>query len=270
MLTRSLLFVPGHKDKFMESSLNCDADILLPDIEDSVPENKKKVARDNILNYANSEKYDNKIVFPRICDDWDIRFLTVKGITGFMLPKVKSKYDIIRFERLIYDCENFEGFEIGTFKLIPLIENATAILNLKEIIKASNRIIAVAFGSEDYLADIHGTKSIESLLVPRTMVVLAARACGVIPIDTVHVDVFNFQDLVDNLIISRQLGFEGMMALHPDELELIHKYYSPLPEEIEWAKKVIKLKDKGIKLMNGKLIGNPMILRAEQILKTKN
>ena len=69
MLTRSLLFVPGHKNKFMESSLNCDADILLPDLEDSVPENKKKVARDNILNYAKSGKYDNKIVFPRIYDN---------------------------------------------------------------------------------------------------------------------------------------------------------------------------------------------------------
>ena len=187
-----------------------------------------------------------------------------------MLPKIKDKYDIIKFERLIYAYEDYEGFELGTFKIIPLIENATAILNLKEIIQASSRIVAVAFGSEDYLADIHGTKSIESLLVPRSMVVLAARACGVIPLDTVHVDVFNFQDLEINLKMSRELGFEGMMALHPDELELIHKYYSPLHEEIEWAKKVIKLKDKGIKLMNGKLIGNPMIKRAEQILKTKN
>lgn len=98
-LMRSLMFVPAHNDKLMESSLRRNADVLLLDIEDSVqPVENKQVARDNIIQYAKEGKFDDRIVFPRVNDResghllQDVYQLTVQGIDGFMYPKSKKGF----------------------------------------------------------------------------------------------------------------------------------------------------------------------------------
>jgi citrate lyase subunit beta/citryl-CoA lyase len=104
-LMRSLMFVPAHNDKLMESSLRRNADVLLLDIEDSVqPVENKQVARDNIIQYAKEGKFDDRIVFPRVNDResghllQDVYQLTVQGIDGFMYPKSKKEKIFIFLE----------------------------------------------------------------------------------------------------------------------------------------------------------------------------
>lgn len=281
-LLRSLMFVPGHNTKLLDKASTTDADVLLLDIEDSVqPKSNKQIARDLITKKINENAYANFHVFPRINDREsgellkDLTQLTIKGVDGFMYPKSTKQEDVYFIDKLLETIEYEKGFEIGTFKLIPLIETAAAVLNAQEIAEASARVIAIAFGCEDYITDLGGIHDDEedSLTVPRNLIAMASRAANVVPIDTVHIKVHDHEHLEMNLKISKMLGFEGMLVLNPKEIPLVHQYFSPSKQQIEDSKKMLelselaKLNNQGVAIMNGKFIGPPMVKSAKKVLK---
>lgn len=282
---RSLMFVPGHNQKLINSAIKSEADVLLIDLEDSVqPKSNKQIARDSIIDLVNDSKFDRFHVFPRVNDREsgellkDITHLTIEGIDGFMYPKAKTGEDIYFFDKLLETIEYEKGFEIGTFKIIALIETASAVLHAEEICKASKRVIAIAFGNEDYLTDIHGINDEEAttIFTARSMIAIAARSQKVIPIDTVHIKVHDLEDLEYNLKIAKKLGFEGMLVLHPKELGLVHRYFSPTEEEIEEAKKMVNAFEEsekngvGVAIVNGKFVGPPLVKNAFKVLDKHN
>ena len=285
-LMRSLMFVPAHNQHLLESSLRRDADILLLDIEDSVPRCDKQTARDNIKEFAQRvNETKEKVVFARVNDREsgellrDLYQLAIPGITGFVYPKSTKGEDVYFVGKLLETIEYEKGFPIGTFKVIPLIETTGAVMHIMDICNACpNRVVAVAFGCEDYVSDMHGQHDPEgqSIFWARNMIVNGARACGVAPIDTVHIDVHNLEDLERNLVLSKKLGFEGMLVLNPKELPLVHKYYSPSEEEVAWAREMVRLceeakaEGKGVALMNGKFVGPPMLKMAQNIIEKQN
>jgi citrate lyase subunit beta/citryl-CoA lyase len=266
----------------MESAIKSEADVLLPDIEDSVlPVDNKQKARDNIKNMLAEGKFKNYRVFPRVNDREsgellkDVYQLSIQGIDGFMYPKSQTGEDVYFFDKLLETIEYEKSIPIGTFKIIPLIETAAAVLNAQEICKASSRVVAIAFGCEDFLTDLEGIhdKAGQSIFTARAMISMAARANNVIPIDTVHVRIHDLEELENNLQLAKKLGFEGMLILHPKELPLAHQYFSPNEKEVEDAKTMLKLAEeakkdaKGVALMNGKFIGPPMVASAKKTLK---
>ena len=279
-LMRSLMFVPAHNQELLASSLRRNADVLLLDIEDSVPQCDKQMARDNVKVFVNKNG-GGKLIFPRVNDREsgellkDLYQLTIPGITGFMYPKSTKEEDVYFVGKLLETIEYEKGFPVGTFKLIPLIETAGAIVNIKEICTACTRVVAVAFGCEDYVTDLGGKHDPEgqSIFYARNAIVNAARATGVQPIDTVHIKVHDLEDLERNLILSKNLGFEGMLVLNPKELPLVNQYFSPSEEEIAWAKEMVQLtaeakaEGKGVAVKDGKFIGPPMLKMAEKILQ---
>ncbi|MCH4896285.1 CoA ester lyase [Marinilabiliaceae bacterium JC040] len=274
------MFVPAHNQKLLNSSLKRNADVLLLDIEDSVPENDKQLSRDNIKKFVRNPNLNNQLIFPRVNDIesghllQDAYQLTIDGIAGFMYPKATKAEDIYFFGKLLETIESEKGYPEGTFKIIPLIETPGAVMNISKICCSSKRVIAVAFGCEDYVTDLRGNHDEfdQSIFFARNMIVNGARACGVIPIDTVHIKVHDLEDLERNLKVSRDLGFEGMLVLNPKELPLVHKYYSPSESEIKWAKDMIELsieavdKGKGVAVKENKFIGPPMVKMANEIL----
>ena len=280
-LMRSLMFVPAHNIKLLESAVKRDADVLLLDIEDSVPFKDKQTSRDNIKEFAGRTDLNGKLLFPRVNDREsgellkDAYQLTIAGIAGFMYPKATKGEDIYFFGKLLETIEYEKGFPIGTFKIIPLIETAGAVINIREICSSCPRVIAVAFGCEDYVTDMQGKHDSEglSIMTARNLISIGARSCGVLPIDTVHIKVHDLEDLERNLILSKNLGFEGMLVLNPKELSLVHHYYSPTVEEIEWAQEMIYLSEeaqkegKVVAVKDNKFIGPPMVKMAKNILK---
>lgn len=281
ILTRSLMFVPAHNDRLMQSASHSNADILLLDIEDSVqPEENKQVARDKIVQYVHKGFFRNHILFPRINDREsgqllkDVYQLAIEGVYGFMYPKARCGEDIYFIGKLLETIEYDKGFAPGTFKLIPLIETTGAVMNIQDICNASPRVTAVAFGCEDYVTDLEGKHDIEgqSIFFARNMIVNGAHNCGKAAIDTVHIRVHDLEDLEHNLILSKKLGFDGMLILNPKELPLCHRYYSPTEEEVEWAKEMISLSEeavregKGVAVVDNKFIGPPMLKMAKDIL----
>lgn len=279
-LMRSLMFVPAHNTKLMDSASRRDADVLLLDVEDSVPPPLKQEARNNIIAFAKRTDLNGKMLFPRVNDREsgellrDATQLTVPGIHGFMYPKATCGQDIYFFGKLLETIEYEKGYPIGTFKIIPLIETAGAVINIKDICTASERVIAVAFGCEDYVTDMQGKHDHEgiSIMTARNLISIGARSCGVLPIDTVHIRVHDLEDLEKNLILGKNLGFEGMLVLNPKELPLVHQYYSPSEDEVAWATEMLQLAEEsaasgaGVAVKNGKFIGPPMVKMAKNIL----
>jgi citrate lyase subunit beta/citryl-CoA lyase len=285
LLLRSLMFVPSHNEKLMTSASKSDADVLVLDVEDSVqPLSNKQIARDTIIKYVKAKKFEGKKIFLRINDREsgellkDVLQLSIEGVDGFMYPKAKNGDDVYFFDKLIETIEFEKGIEVGTYKIIPLIETASAVLNVQEICRASNRVIAVAYGSEDFIADLEGVHDYNhiSLFTPRAIIAMGARATGVVPIDTVHIRVHDLEDLEENLKVSKNLGFEGMLVLHPKEIDLVHKYYSPSIQNVKDAEEMLSMAEEakkngqGVAIKNGIFIGPPMIKAAKKILLKQN
>lgn len=281
-LFRSCMFVPGHNDRLMQSAARSVADVLLLDLEDSVqPKSNKQVARTKIKTHVENGDFSDHFVFPRVNDREsgfllkDVFELTIDGVDGFMYPKSQKGEDVYFFDKLLETIEAEKGIELGTFKIIPLIETTSAIMHLQEICSISKRVVAIAFGCEDYITDLGGIhdKAGESIFTARSLISAAAKANGIVPIDTVHINIHDLEDLEANLKLAKNLGFEGMLNLHPKELELAHRYFSPSKAQIEAAKEMIQLyeesiqEDKGVAVINGKFIGPPMYATAKMLLK---
>ncbi len=279
-LMRSLMFVPAHNQKLLDSSLRRDADVLLLDSEDSVPVVDKQQARENIKEFVERPEANGRLLFPRVNDREsgellkDLYQLTIPGIAGFMYPKSTKGEDVYFVGKLLEAIEYEKGIPVGSFKLIPLIETSGAIVNIKEICTACTRVVAVAFGCEDYVTDLRGKHDPDgqSLFYARNVIVNAARAADILPIDTVHIKVHDLEDLEKNLVLSKNLGFEGMLILTPIELPLVNQFFSPSEKEITWAKEMIQLTEeakaegKGVAVKDNKFIGPPMLKMAEYIL----
>ncbi len=277
------MFVPAHNNKLMESALQRDADVLLLDIEDSVqPAENKQIARDNIKRYLDEGKFKDRIIFPRVNDResghllQDVYQLAVPGIEGFMYPKSKKGEDIYFFGKLLETIEFEKKIPKHTFKIIALIETPGAVMNIQDICTACpERLVAVAFGCEDFMTELGGQHDSESqsIFTARSMIAMGAKAHGVVPIDTVHIRVHDMDDLERNLIIGRKLGFEGMLILNPKELPLAHKYFTPGEEEVLWAEEMLTLseeasaKGQGVAVKNNKFIGPPMVKMANEIIR---
>lgn len=285
-LMRSLMFVPAHNFRLMDNSCRTQADVLLLDLEDSVqPVENKQIARDNIKQYIADGKFKNRILFPRVNDResghllQDVYQLTIPGVAGFMYPKSTKGEDVYFFGKLLETIEAEKGFPIGTFKIIPLIETAGAVINIKDICNACpNRTIAIAFGCEDYMTDLQGIHDSEysSIFTARSIIAMGAREAQIIPIDTVHIKVHDLEDLKKNLIVAKSLGFEGMLVLNPKELPLVHEYFSPSEDQVKWANDILKLSEeaikegKGVAVIGNKFIGPPMVKMANNILRKNN
>jgi len=282
LILRSMMFVPGHNEKLLKSADKSIADSLILDIEDSVlPVLNKQLAREMVVKKVKEGMFKDKKLFPRINDREsgfilkDIQALTIDGIDGFVIPKVLRGADIHFIDKLLEAIEYEKGFEIGKFKIVPLIETASAVTNAQEICLASKRVVAIVFGCEDFVADLEGIHDHEgkSILIPRALIALAARSTGVIPIDTVHINVHDLEELERNVIQARLMGFEGQLILHPKELDIVHKHYTPSEKEVSDAREMLRLfeesqkSNRGVSVMNGKFIGPPMVVGAKKILE---
>ena len=279
---RSLMFVPGHNEKLLQSAARSEADVLLLDLEDSVqPARNKEIAREMIRTKIEEDLFKGRVIFPRVNYREsgqllkDVYDLSIPGIAGFMYPKSRTGEDVYFFDKLLETIEYEKSIEIGTFKIIPLIETASAVINVDAICSASKRVIAIAFGCEDFVSDLGGIHDPEgeSIYWPRAIIAMAAKANNVIPIDTVHINLHDLDDLEKNLIFAKKLGFEGMLVLNPKELPLVHKYFTPSDSEVESAKEILRLYDiaekenKGVAIMDGKFVGPPMVIAAKNTLR---
>lgn len=279
-LLRSMLFIPCNNEKFIKKAADCEADAIIFDMEDAVPRSEEQMARDLLSKYLELEMFEGKQLLIRVNELGtdslleDMALLQHGSIMGIVLPKIDSMADVNKFEALLLEQEVKNHYPVGKFKMLPLIETAAAVMNVVGIAGCSERIIALLFGGEDYLDSVWGEhlEPPQSLDYPRSMMVMAARMRGILPIDTPYLDLNNEEGFLAEEMKSRALGFAGIMLVTPKQIPWAHACFSPTQEEIMRAEEVLNAvneaekKGGGIAKINGKMIGPPMRKRAEKVL----
>ena len=279
-LLRSLIFVPGNRATMLERAREFNADIIMYDLEDSVPPAEKVNARDMARQWVPDLRKAGRRVMVR-CNGLDTgltrdELAAVIGpdIYGVSVGKTESPWDIQEINRIIGPYEAAAGLETGAIKLIPWIESAKAVMNAPQMAGASSRIIAIAFGAEDYTVDmgLQRTDSGEEVYVPRATTAIAARAAGVASLDSPYVAFRNPEGLKEDCSTARQLGYNGKFAIHPAQIDSINETFSPNPEDVAYARRVMEAWNqaeaagRGSLDLDGKMVDVPVVKRAQNLL----
>jgi citrate lyase subunit beta/citryl-CoA lyase len=257
------------------------ADCIMFDLEDSVSVNEKDSARFLIFQALTTLSYSGKELVVRINDPRgqtgkdDLEAVVRTGKVVIRLPKTETAEDITFCDSLITAIENRIHVPAGSTRMMAAIESAAGVLNAREIARASERLIGIALGAEDYVTDLKTTRSPEGieLLFARSMILLAARAAGIDAIDTVYSDVNNEEGLRKETALIKQLGFDGKSVINPRQIKVVHEIFTPSEKEIKNALAVLEAiaeaerKGSGVISLNGKMIDKPVVTRAENVLR---
>ena len=234
-LFRTMLFTAGHNERYIRKAFVSAADCIVLDLEDAVPDGMKETARGVIRDVLCAGPRVSRPVLVRInpmetgLTLADLDGVACANLDGFVYPKAYCGDDIKVFDAQLALKEKVLGLDAGHFRLVVLIETPRAVLNAYEIAVASRRVVGLLFGCEDFLTDIEGDHGPDqrSLLVARHMISMAARAAGMIPIDTPYVQVHDPEGLRDHIRRARELGFEGMLVMSPRQIEVAQEMYTP-------------------------------------------
>ena len=205
----------------------------------------------------------------------DLLAAVTGGVKGLVVAKSESAEEIRQVDWLIGKIEKERGLTEGSMEIIPFIESANAIVNAFSIASSSPRVSRMFFGGVDYVLDIGTTfsKGGTELFYARSQLVVASRAAGIEPpIDTVYPDFKDIGGLVADAKAVRQMGFQGKLAIHPGQIEPLNEVFTPTPEEISWAEKIVAVfdeeeaKGQAVFQVDGKMIEYPIANRARRII----
>lgn len=279
-LFRSVIFVPGNRPNMLDRALAFDADVILVDLEDSVPPAEKAGARNLAREWVPRLGRKGRRVMVRVnsldtgLTRDELAAVIGPGLDGISIGKVESVWDIREADRIITALEPAAGLAQGRIKLVPWIENARAVMAAQQIAAVSPRVVAIAFGAEDYTNDmgIQRTDTGEEVYFPRAVVPVAARAASVASLDSPFVRFRDPEGLRRDAEMSRRLGYTGKFAIHPDQLEIINEVFSPSAEEVEYARRVVEAcrraeaEGRGSVDLDGRMVDVPVLKRAQNLL----
>ncbi|WP_136718446.1 HpcH/HpaI aldolase/citrate lyase family protein [Halorientalis salina] len=266
---RSILFAPGDQPEIMRKAVRSEADVVVFDLEDAVVPSNKQTARKAVQNVLDDVKADGRICVRVNPIEYGASTDLTTVLSGthpdsVMLPKTESANDVTRLTRLLAE-------EDADLPVQALIESASGVLRADEIAAAPGTD-ALLFGAEDLTADIGATRTSEGteVLYARERVVLAASAADVDAIDTVYTDFGDADGLREETEFAIELGYDGKMAIHPDQVSIINDAFTPDQSDIEWAERVLAADEQtesGVYEVDGEMIDAPLIKRAERILE---
>ena len=284
-LFRSLIFVPGNRPNMTERAISFDADIIMVDLEDSVPPAEKvaarEVAKEWVTKLAKGSPRPSRKIMVRVnsldtgLTKDEVAAVAGPGLYGISLGKPESVWDVREADRILSAVETSAGLEHGSIKLIPWIESAKAVIAAQQMGVASPRIVALAFGAEDYTNDmgVERTDSGEEVFYPRSGVPVSARAAGVASLDSPFVAFRDPEALRRDVQVARRMGYTGKFAIHPSQIEVINETFSPSEDEVSYARQVVEAwnraeaEGRGSADLDGRMIDVPVIKRAQNLLE---
>jgi len=274
---RSRLYVPGSEPKYFVNAALHGPDAIILDLEDSVHLSEKDAARLLVRNalravdFLRCERMVRINQLPLGLEDLDE--IVPESPDLVLIPKVENPSQVIEANARIAEIKADYGITRPIW-IMPILESALGIENAFAIAKASDTIVALTIGLEDYTADlgVAKTSSGAESLYARQRIVNAAHAAGVQAIDSVYGDVGDMEGLRAWGLNSRALGFEGMGCVHPLQIPVIHDAFAPTAAEIERARKVVAAYDEaqqkglGVISLGSKMIDPPVVQRALKLM----
>jgi len=285
LVRRSMLFVPANVPKYVERAHERGADALILDLEDSVPPSEKAEARKALRPAYPSVSRRGADVLVRINKPFeervrDLDAAIAPGIDGILFPKLETAQELAILDALIHERELATGLAPGTVGVLCAIESARGVLNIGEIVAACaqmERVFGISYGAEDATEELGVETTLEGWerFYGNAVAVQAAAAAGIQPYGRLG-SAFDFRDLSqyeDSARRSAQFGFKGSSCIHPAQVPILNRAFSPGAEQVERARKTIELMREALRAgrasasLDGRMIDTPTLRRAERILE---
>ena len=287
-ILRSMLYVPSNSWRMINNATTEGADAVILDLEDGCPIAEKETGRVFARDSVSMLKEHGLDVFVRVnsmetgLTATDIAYTVVPGLDGIMLAKTDSPEEVRALDTLLKEQEDRKGITPGSVQVIALLETPKGILNSREIIGASQRMVAVGFGAGDFSREMGAGMGVTKLspdeyfpmiLHARSSIAMAARAAGIQAIDTPYFGlVIDLEGLRRESEKVKLLGFSGKQLTHPRHVEVANDVFSPARADVEYARKVVdayqeaRAKGLGATTLGGKMIDFGSFKRAESLL----
>jgi citrate lyase subunit beta/citryl-CoA lyase len=278
-LYRSWMFVPGNHERKLEKVQDLHADVIIYDLEDAVALSEKDIARKMVRKMITDN--GNKVNYVRVNDIStpyfldDVSEIAIAGLDGIVIPKAGKEEQVLLVDHLLTQIEKKRNLRHGSTEIVPLIESALGLHNSYEIAASCNRVKRLAFGAVDFTLDVNAelTKEGVEILFARSQMIINSRAAGIgPPIDTVFMHIKDHGGLLKDTRLAKQLGFEGKLVVHPDQVDIVNDVFAPTAEEIQEAKEIVAAFDRALASgsaaiqLNGKMIDYPVAERAKKIV----
>jgi citrate lyase subunit beta/citryl-CoA lyase len=277
---RSLLFAPGNHARRVAKALSLDADAVILDLEDAVAIAEKSATRAVVaaalqqprqgLLYVRVNAVDTEFCYG------DLVAVVQNGLDGIILPKVESAAGLATVDWLLAQMERDRGLPPGAIDLIPIIETARGVQRIDAILAAGTRVRRVAFGAGDFTLDVGmaWSRGEAELAHARAVIVTASRASGIeAPLDTVWVELGDPDGLEASARTALAYGFQGKMCIHPDQIAVVNRVFTPSDAEVAFAERVAaafaaaEAAGSAAIQLDGKFIDYPIVYRAQRVLR---
>lgn len=281
---RALLYMPAVDWRKIEKAAGLDLDSACLDLEDGVAPERKAEARSlavkalGALDFGRTERLVRVNETGSALGDADLEAILPAAPDGIVLPKVHNGDQVRAVAEKIKVAERAAGLEAGRIALLAQIESALGLINLKEIVAASERLDALIFGAEDYAGDVGAirTPAADEVFYARSAVVAHAAAFGLQAIDMLWVDFKDTDGLRRLAAQGAQLGYSGMQVIHPDQVAPVQAAFTPSDEEVARARGVIEAYEShlaagtGAFALDGVMVDMPMVKAARRVLARAN
>ena len=276
---RTFLFAPANHPRRTEKAFTLGADAVILDLEDACAVSEKVASRPKAVLAMQQPRqclgYIRVNPMSTIYAYGDLVETVQAGVDGLILPKVETASEAQTAAWLMTELERSRGLPLGGLDLIPIIETAKGIANLGDILSHCPRIRRVAFGAGDFTLDLNlkWSRDETELLAYRNQVVLMSRAHDKEPpIDTVWVDLKDAEGFECSTNKIRDLGFQGKLCIHPDQIPVVNKAFTPTEAQVQRATKIVEAfaaaeaaGSSSIQL-DGQFIDYPIVYAAQRIV----
>jgi citrate lyase subunit beta/citryl-CoA lyase len=276
---RSILFVPVTSDRFLAKAHLRGADAIQLDLEDSVPPDAKRDARERLPAAIAQLAGHGVEVIVRINRPWldaieDLRAAVRPGVRAITLPKVEDAGRVRALDELVAELEAQAGLPVGAIGFLLLIESPAALPRLHELATSCPRVVAMTLGPEDYALAADCTTDPDALMVPSMLVAQAAAAAGIRALGFVgSIAAFGEPEVFAQRIAqARRLGFKGAQVIHPAQVSILNELFSPSADDLSWARRVLDATERAVAeglaafTVDGKMVDRPIIERARRIV----
>ena len=276
---RSLLFVPATAERFVAKAHTRGADVIILDLEDSIPPAEKAAARAALAGAAARVGQAGAEIGVRINRPLeialpDIASAVMPAVTALMLPKVMGPEHVRLLSEVVAAREATLGLAPGHTRFIGIVETPQALPALAAIAAADPRMAALGLGPEDLATELEGVPGADLLYPYAMLVVAAARGAGILPLGSVgaFADFSDLEGYRDSLRRSRRLGFACTLCIHPLHVPIINEEYGVPAAEAERAQRLIAAfevalaKGEGAVAFEGAMIDLPVVERARRLL----
>ena len=281
MILRSLLFVPADSEKKLAKAHGSAADALILDLEDSVAAENRPSARELVREFLKDKHRQS--IWVRInslgSEDFirDVEAVVASNPAGLVIPKPDGPHALNVIDAHILTRESLADLPAGGIKLLPVAtETPAAVLSLQDYRSPPPRLAALTWGAEDLAAELGAANNRDAdgeflltFKVVRTLCLIAAKAAGVEAIETLHANFRDMAGLERAARAAQREGFSGMLAIHPDQVEIINAAFTPSAADIEHAHKVVAAFESGagVVSLDGRMLDQPHLKQAQHVLK---